>query len=418
MVGEYGAFVPFAHAAEQLQLRPEDVRRLIDRALSSRGFEPENSYETKGTMFRFAGICGLLPLDANRWIEIVPKFIDESNQDWREDFLWIVGKTSSNGINYATSIPSSSTKKTSLYDLVAKIWCDEFEKNERKLIRKYRQQSWRSFNLDGEIQGDLTDVASEDGFLQRGLVLTHKNPFNSLLREAADVLLRKAASPQVSQRLAKAAERLGRRDPKFVLSSVPELPARSTSWESCMNLSKVVISSDTIGYGKPEGMSMPSFIVKTHVTWELLTRQLCRSVYAGSTVSKATYDFGIRCKAGAKAGALAVTPDITIDMENNTRLLFDAKYKPGGQHGAVSISNADIYESLAFMEAAQCDDICLIYPSPERVDTSRQLLVTETVKVGKKTIKALLLGVSGISQPQGWSLLVKSFKQAYEKPQA
>jgi len=415
VVGEYGAFVPFAHAAEQLQLRPEDVRRLIDRALSSRGFEPENSYETKGTMFRFAGICGLLALDANRWIEIVPKFIDESNQDWREDFLWIVGKTSSNGINYAASIHSSSTKKTSLYDLVAKIWCDEFEKNERKLIRKYRQQSWRSFNLDGEIQEDLTDVASEDGFLQRGLVLTHKNPFNSLLREAAEVLLRKAASPQVSQRLAKAAERLGRRDSKFVLSSVPELPARNTSWESCMNLSKVVLSSDTIGYGKPEGMSMPSFIVKTHVTWEQITRQLCRSVFVGSTVTKSSYDFGVRSKPGAKEGGLTVTPDISVYLANGARLLFDAKYKPGGQHGAVSVSNADIYESLAFMEATQCPDICLIYPSPERVDTPRQLFVTETVRVGKRSIKAVLLGVSGISQPNGWAMLIKSFKNAYEK---
>ena len=182
-----------------------------------------------------------------------------------------------------------------------------------------------------------------------------------------------------------------------------------------MNLSRIIVSASAIGYGKPEGMRMPSFIVKTHVTWELLTRQLCRSVFVGSSVSKATYDFGIRCKPGGKEGTLAVTPDITVDMSNGAMLLFDAKYKPGGQHGAVSISNSDIYESLAFMEATHCDEICLIYPSPERVDGAGQLLITETVKTGGKAINALLLGVSGISQPRGWSLLVKSFRQAYEK---
>lgn len=415
-MGEYGSFLSYAHAAEQLDLKPEEVRRLLDRALISRGFEPDSSYETRGASFRFAGVSGLLSLDPHRWIEIIPKFIGEENADWREDFLWIVGKTSSDGINYSFSIPSTSAKSSSLYDVIAKIWCDEFEANDRKLIRKYRQQSWRSFSLDGEMQDEWPESQNEDGFLQRGIVLTKKTIFNALLREAAEALLRKSTSPQNSQRLSKAAARLGPRDPKFVLSAVPELPSRNISWRGCMNLSRIIVSASAIGYGKPEGMRMPSFIVKTHVTWELLTRQLCRSVFVGSSVSKATYDFGIRCKPGGKEGTLAVTPDITVDMSNGAMLLFDAKYKPGGQHGAVSISNSDIYESLAFMEATHCDEICLIYPSPERVDGAGQLLITETVKTGGKAINALLLGVSGISQPRGWSLLVKSFEQAYNKP--
>lgn len=412
---EYGTFLPYTHAAERLELKPEEVRRLVDRALISSGLEPESSYETKGSSFRFTGISGLLSLDRNRWIEIVPKFIGETNTDWREDFLWIVGKTSSDGINYSSSIPSTSAKSSSLYDVIAKIWCDEFEANDRKPIRKYRQQTWRSFNIDGEIQGDLTETASEEGFLLRGIILTKQTLFNALLREAAEVLLKKSTSPQISQRLAKAAARLGKRDPKFVLSAVPELPSRNSSWGACMNLSKIIVSASAVGYGKPEGLRMPSFIVKTHVTWERLTRQLCTSVFAGSSVSKATYDLGIRRKPGAKEGALTVTPDVTVDMGNDAMLLFDAKYKPGGQHGAVTISNADIYESLAFMEATRCDEIGLIYPSHEHVDATRQLLVTETIKVGGKTIRAMLLGVTGISRPQGWSLLVKSFRQAYDK---
>jgi len=415
VMGEYGTFLPYKHAAERLGVKSEEVRRLVDRALISSGLEPESSYETKGASFRFTGISGLLSLDKNRWIEIIPKFIGETKAEWREDFLWVVGKTSSDGINYSSSIPSSSAKSSSLYDVIAKIWCDEFEANDRKPIRRYRQQAWRSFNIDGEIKGDLTEAANEEGFLQRGIALTKQTLFNALLREASEVLLKKSTSPQVSQRLAKAATRLGKRDPKFVLSAVPELPSRNYSWGACMNLSKTIVLASAIGYGKPEGMGMPSFIVKTHITWELLTRQLCRSAFAGSSVSKATYDLGMRQKPGPKEGALTVTPDVTVEMGNGAMLLFDAKYKPGGQHGAVSISNADLYESLAFMEATRCDEISLIYPSPELVDSTRQLLVTETVKVGGKTIKAMLLGITGISRPQGWSLLVKSFRQAYDK---
>jgi len=178
-MGEYGTFLPYKHAAERLGVKSEEVRRLVDRALISSGLEPESSYETKGASFRFTGISGLLSLDKNRWIEIIPKFIGETKAEWREDFLWVVGKTSSDGINYSSSIPSSSAKSSSLYDVIAKIWCDEFEANDRKPIRRYRQQAWRSFNIDGEIKGDLTEAANEEGFLQGGIALTKQTLFNA-----------------------------------------------------------------------------------------------------------------------------------------------------------------------------------------------------------------------------------------------
>jgi 5-methylcytosine-specific restriction endonuclease McrBC regulatory subunit McrC len=411
-VSEFGDFTSFRSAADSLSLPPEKIRQRIDRALISAGYEPDSSREIRGSSFRFTGICGVLALDAKHWIEIVPKFLDAKHSEWREDFLWIVGKTSYDGLNYSSTLPSSSNKNTSLYDLIARIWCDSFEENERKLIRKYRRRSWRSFNIDGELLDEWPDSTNEDGFLQRGLTLSRMNPFNSLLKAAADTLLKKVSTPQINQRLARAASKLGQCDPKFSPSKVPSLPSRNAGWANCVNLSKLVLSSSSIGYGSAGTIEMPSFLVKTHVTWELLMRLLCRTAFTESVVSKKPYRYGIRKKSESKPVEMEVTPDITVHHSNGDVRLFDAKYKTGlpGRLNSLSISNADVYESLAFMKAAECGFICLLYPSAEQVDSSRQMSISETIKVGEKTIQAALLGITCISKQNGWPALVKAFK--------
>lgn len=418
VVSEYGAFTSFACAADTLGIAATEVRALIDKAIATLGLELETCYEIRGSSIRFTGISGMLALDAKRWIEIIPKFIGQSHENWREDFLWIISKTNAGGLNFLSSIPSSSRKDSSLYDLIARAWCDYFEENERKLIRKYKKADWSSFNIDGDLIEDGPDSLSEEGFLQRGIVLTRKNIFNSLLREAAEVLLRRVSCPQISQRIARAASKLGNRDPNFRLSDLPELPARNIDWSNCVNISTLVLSSSGIGYGSPEITAMPSFVIKTHVVWESFVRLLCKTAFNESSVSKRGYQLGWRIKPNGIQAELEVTPDVSAISQGGRTQILDAKYKggpsgPKGQAQGLSISNADIYESLAFMDASGCDTIWLVYPSSLFVNSPEQLPRIETVKVKDKTVFAAFLGIGGISKPDGWRQLVKSFRTAF-----
>lgn len=418
VVSEYGAYTPFADAAETLGLSATEVRSLIDKAIVSLGYELETCYEIRKSSIRFTGISGILALDAKRWIEIIPKFIGQCHENWREDFLWIISKINANGLNFQSRIPSSSRKELSLYDLIARAWCDYFEENERKLIRKYKKAEWLSFNIDGELIEDGPDSLTEDGYLQRGIVLTKKNIYNSLLREAAEVLLRRVSCPQINQRIARAASKLGKRDPNFRLFDLTELPARNTDWIQCINISTLVLTSSGIGYGSYEKTAMPSFVVKTHVVWESFVRLLCKTAFSDSFVSKRGYKLGWRVKPNGTQTKLEVTPDVSAVSRGGRTQILDAKYKgssfgPKAQAQGLSISNADIYESLAFMDASGCDTIWLVYPSSFFVNSPEQLLCIETIKVKDKTVFAAFLGIGGISKHDGWGLLVKSFRTGF-----
>jgi 5-methylcytosine-specific restriction endonuclease McrBC regulatory subunit McrC len=103
-----------------------------------------------------------------------------------------------------------------------------------------------------------------------------------------------------------------------------------------------------------------------------------------------------------------VTPDVTIGIAERQDVLVDAKYKTalGSESDAprsAVVSNADIYESLAFMRAAKGDVIHLVYPEARDVFQDPRLgQPLEVVSVGQQRIFALSVGVTGISESKGF----------------
>lgn len=60
-------------------------------------------------------------------------------------------------------------------------------------------------------------------------------------------------------------------------------------------------------------------------------------------------------------------PDCVIESDGvRPRMLLDAKYKGHVEKGQLRISEADIYEALAFSKATGCSFVALAYPAQPR----------------------------------------------------
>ena len=69
-------------------------------------------------------------------------------------------------------------------------------------------------------------------------------------------------------------------------------------------------------------------------------------------------------------------------------MLFDAKYKGHIEKGQLRISEADIYEALAFSKATGCNRVVLAYPVPpyEDPDPVGSCIIFEKVVSGSVNI--------------------------------
>jgi 5-methylcytosine-specific restriction enzyme subunit McrC len=90
-------------------------------------------------------------------------------------------------------------------------------------------------------------------------------------------------------------------------------------------------------------------------------------------------------------------------IKGKSHFILDAKYKTHSEKGRVRISEADVYEALAFARATSCDTIVLAYPAlPSQ---SEQLLgavtLFEQVTIDKTQIFGLQVEVRGISRQGG-----------------
>jgi McrBC 5-methylcytosine restriction system component len=182
-----------------------------------------------------------------------------------------------------------------------------------------------------------------------------------------------------------------------------QIRSRYQRWLPLLDLSKLILTAEGFGYATTGHTNLPGYILRTEDAWETLVRMACRRAYALHRVTKTGYLVGVRRTIGHSRDVRG-TPDITVDDGTTDRKLIDAKYKLGSdsvdQNAGVSalISSGDIYEALAFMQAASTNTICLVYPSLRSVDDlGKDDQPIETVTVGNRKIMAVSVGVSGIA---------------------
>lgn len=144
----------------------------------------------------------------------------------------------------------------------------------------------------------------------------------------------------------------------------------------------------------------PGFILRTAEAWESLIALAARASLPDRSVGKPSYHWAQRYSLVKKTEEpLTLTPDLTISMNGGISLLVDSKYKgrlldPSKEK--IQISSADVYESIAYLEATGASNIVLVYPG--RIDTSLGVtLLMEKVILDEKSIVSIAIDPRGIA---------------------
>lgn len=419
---EYGVFTNLKTAADIVGLTKGELWSLILGSLKKLSIVyPRQSFiETKGLdQFRFAGIAGVIALNAKVHIEIIPKFLDGSTTSWKDDFLFLSVLTS-NGFLFEKRLHTATSSSTNdLYEIISRIWIEKFEKNQRKIIKTYIKTTWSDFLLDGDTDEENILMPNPEGFLQSGLKLSRSNNSNDLLYRSCMVLLNKIKKPGLYKRLSRAKAILEKAlNESFSVRHKQINISRNSTWSDLLQLSELLIKNKSLSYFNKGNAIMPGFIVRTNELWERLLFKTAKKAFPGISITKNGYQIAERTHYNGSSKKVITTPDISIGF-NEGNFIVDAKYKvvsdyPSAKSGAV-IASGDLYESLAFLTASGTNRLLLMYPNARKVTNDyMEGQPVETITSGNKRVIAATIGVPGIATTHGYKRFTENFYSLIE----
>lgn len=308
-----------------------------------------------GEVVKVEKVAGVLRLAPGVELDVAPKFLGDQHPDWREDLLAISNYTQRGQLD-PEHVRAQVGVAGDLASVIGRTFVSEFWANYRKPLRIYREQRWRDFSLDGDLDFDELHERSADGLPQRAVVLDRSNPYNALLARAAEVLVTDVRDAMLRQELLRVRALLGPQEapPR----SVRPVPARHQPWEPLVELSKRIIGEADLTL-RSDRFEAPGFVVRTWEAWERLTFLALRQELGFSGVeAQREHDWGYR--EGGKA--IKVKPDVTVAHGTPDVRLVDAKYKTRIDKANLRITQSDLMEAAAFMTACGTDRIVLLYP--------------------------------------------------------
>lgn len=316
--------------------------------------EGEGPILVGGETVKVVEIAGVIRLAPGIELDVAPKFLGDKHSEWREDLLAISNYTQRGRIS-PQHVRARVGQTGDLASVIGRTFVDEFREHYRKPLRVYRQQHWRDFSLDGELDTDEVHERSPDGLPQRAVVLDRRNPYNGLLAKAADVLIGDVRDGAVRNQLHRVRGLLGPQDsPPRVMRPVP---ARHEPWDGLVALAKHVVSGADLTL-QADRYKAPGFVVRTWEAWERLTfLALRRELGFAAVMAQEEHEWGWRGNE-----SITVKPDVTIARGADPPCLVDAKYKTRVERKVQRIAQADLMEASAFMEACGADRIALLYP--------------------------------------------------------
>ena len=86
-------------------------------------------------------------------------------------------------------ILSSTSYISSLYDIAGRILAQEFQKNRRKPIRKYRKERFCDFAIDGDIDFASMLDRNDDGIRQSRIRFDIYNEYNAVISKAMKAVI-------------------------------------------------------------------------------------------------------------------------------------------------------------------------------------------------------------------------------------
>ncbi|GIK51473.1 MAG: hypothetical protein BroJett014_04460 [Planctomycetota bacterium] len=152
----------------------------------------------------------------------------------------------------------------------------------------------------------------------------------------------------------------------------------------------------------------PGFVLDTWRVWEdLLTVALRLSWGSGKVNVQRSVALGTRMVLGADGKAHSRTAWVTPDLDlscGGDGVLIDSKYKGRIGESKNRVSEADLYEALAFASASKRKRVILLYPAVARTPSPQPVGTTtifERIVVGDTAVFAGEVEVRGISKAGG-----------------
>ena len=94
---------------------------------------------------------------------MAPKFLSDSEWDWREDFIAIASVTGEGTILAGQNVSATVSNVHDLASLIGHVFAEEFFAHRRTPLRVYQRRRWREVALDGDLDVDEALVPDPDG---------------------------------------------------------------------------------------------------------------------------------------------------------------------------------------------------------------------------------------------------------------
>jgi 5-methylcytosine-specific restriction enzyme subunit McrC len=407
---EYGPATKIPREAARLGITQDALQKSLEqtarRMSDVLGVADPLWFERDG--FRVGGVAGLIRLTNGLELEVCPKFLDPADPGWRDDFFLIATLTRYGRVLPKDALQSEAKEKYSLGDLIALTVLEMYEANQARPLRVYKKRTWKSFDIDGELDSESLLAPDESGFLQEGIFLDRKNQYNQVIYHAVSVLLPEVRDGDVRRKLSEVRLRLAPQNSRpRARPGTKRLPPRHSRWQDLYDLSTEVLRGFGVGFRDRAQVFAPGFVLRTANAWETLLRMAVRSVMTDRIVLKTEHPLGARTRSSdGKVALVRVTPDMTVRRSGGLAVPVDAKYKgrigPDGFE-QIGISNADLYETLAFMDATNAKLSVLLYPKPGTNEPRSvgACDLFERIEVGDRLVLGATVEIRGISGPNG-----------------
>lgn len=363
------------------------------------------SVDAKGA--RAIDFAGLIRLAPSLELEVAPKFLglDDTDSAWREDFFFLSTLSRHGRLLASERLSASGGTPRDLSTLVARSITSMYEARKRRPLRSYRRVREADFFIDGDPDPVDLIFPSPDGFEQELIRFDRKNGWNGDIVAAAKELLPEVSDPSAASSLVRLIEDLSPQNAPA--NRRKPIPARHRAWKPLHELSLDVLGGLGLNY-KQGQVHAPGYLVDTWRVWEDLLTVAARLGFGrNAVVPQRGYPLGTKIKISTGAvSKLSVYPDCVIESDGaRPRMLLDAKYKGHVEKGQLRISEADIYEALAFAKATGCNLVALAYPAqpgdaPQPVGTCTvfEKAVVDAVQIVGIQIESRLISKTGALQ--------------------
>lgn len=380
------------------------LRNLNVRLRAMLGYDEDPIVASVDGSWRADGIAGLVRLDTDVELEIVPKFLSSTSPTWRSDFFLIAVLASSGHILTSEEISSAVEERDDLATLITRALIQMHEQNRRNRIRRYRRRESFDYAADGDVDWETLAFPNADGFKMSRIELTKQNPYNATLKQALTILRGELADSDTEALADQVIRDLGPQ--QQLTGDFPPLPPRFADWDAAYELSQHVVK----GFGldlRGGTFTGPGFIVSTWAAWQSLCEVLLHQALPTRRIVGQ-----LRWPLGRRGDEIVYArPDISVLYESGAEYLLDAKYKTRlGKKP--SIQSTDLYESLAFMRAAKTRYISLLYPSTRSIVDFPlgTCTVFDSVVVDEFHVDGVEVQLQGLAGKGGLSKLVQGVR--------